>query len=115
MIGNEPDLEFFRRLPTVWDDTRVIHGAIGQYAAIARRRGQEWFVGAMTDSQARRLPLPLDFLADGRKYSATIYSDDPTVETRTHLRIDRTIVNSKSVLDIRLAPRCGEAIHLTPE
>ena len=101
-------------MPTVWDETRVIHGAIGQYAVIARRRGEEWFVGAMNDSQERSLPLPLDFLAQGRQYSARIYSDDPAVETRTHVRIDRKTVDSSTVLDIDLPPRCGQAIHLLP-
>jgi alpha-glucosidase len=113
-IGDEPELEFYKYVPTVWDETRVIHGRIGQYAVIARRSGNEWFVGAMNDSQARTLKLPLDFLDKNKKYTAHIYSDDPTVDTRTHVRIDQTEVDASNTLDIELAPRCGEAIRLVP-
>jgi alpha-glucosidase len=114
VIGDEPELEFFSHVPTVWDETRVIHGAIGQYAVIARRSGQAWFLGAMNNSQARTLPVSLDFLAEGQKYRARIYCDDSQVETRTHVRIDTQIVTSDTVLQIELAPRCGQAVHLLP-
>jgi alpha-glucosidase len=114
VIGDEPELEFFTHVPTTWDETRVIHGRIGHYAVIARRSGSDWFVGAMNDSQERVLKLPLDFLDPGKQYTAHIYSDDPTVETRTHVRIDRTAVEAKTTLDINLAPRCGQAIRITP-
>jgi len=113
-IGDEPELEFFKYVPTVWDETRVIHGRIGQYAVIARRSGEEWFVGAMNDSQERTLKLPLDFLGAGKKYTAHIYSDDPQVETRTHVRIDRVEVDSTKTLNLELAPRCGQAIRIVP-
>ncbi len=46
VIGDEPELEFFDHVPTAWDDTRVLHGQIGQYAVIARRRGAEWYWAA---------------------------------------------------------------------
>jgi alpha-glucosidase len=62
----------------------------------------------------RTLTLPLDFLAPDEKYTAHIYSDDPTVETRTHVRIDRKPVNADTVLEIVLAPRCGQAIRIVP-
>ena len=113
-IGDEPELEFYKHVPAVWDETRVIHGRIGEYAVIARRTGNEWFVGAMNDSQARTLNLPLDFLDKDEKYTAHIYSDDPTVQTRTHVRIDRREVDAGKTLDIELAPRCGEAIRFVP-
>lgn len=113
-IGDEPELEFFKYVPTAWDETRVVHGRIGEYAVIARRSGEEWFVGAMNDSQQRTLKLPLDFLEVGKEYTAHVYSDDPKVETRTHVRIDRVEVDSTKALDIKLAPRCGEAIRIVP-
>lgn len=113
-IGDEPELEFFTHVPAAWDDTRVIHGQIGQFAVIARRGGDAWYVGAMNDSQARTLSLPLDFLDPNQKYIAHIYSDDPTVDTRTHVRVDRKPVDADTVLDVDLAPRCGQAIRLVP-
>lgn len=113
-IGDEPELEFFKYVPTVWDETRVIHGRIGEYAVIARRSDEEWFVGAMNDSQTRTLKLPLDFLDKGKDYTAHVYSDDPKVETRTHVRIDRVRVDARKTLEVKLAPRCGEAIRIVP-
>ncbi|MCL4201141.1 MAG: glycoside hydrolase family 97 N-terminal domain-containing protein [Pirellulaceae bacterium] len=113
-IGDEPELEFYRHVPTVWDETRVIHGAIGEYAVIARRSGQEWYVGAMNDDQPRTLPLRLDFLDPNQRYTAHVYSDDPNVQTRTRVRIDRIPVDAQTSLDIQLAPRCGQAIRLSP-
>jgi alpha-glucosidase len=113
-IGNEPELEFFTHVPAVWDDTRVIHGQIGQFAVIARRSGDAWYIGAMNDSQPRTLNLPMDFLVPNRKYTAHIYSDDPTVETRTHVRVDRRPVDADTEWEISLAPRCGQAIRIVP-
>jgi len=111
-IGREPELEFFDQVPTVWDETRVIHGEIGRYAVIARRSGFDWYVGCMNDSTKRVLKLPLDFLDKDREYRAQIYSDDRAVETRTHVRIDRRDVDAGTVLEVDLAPRCGQAIRI---
>ncbi|WP_202908821.1 glycoside hydrolase family 97 protein [Roseimaritima ulvae] len=115
LIGDEPELEFYKNVPTVWDETRVIDGQIGQYALIARRSGEQWFVGAMNDDQPRTLSLPLDFLEAGAEYEARIYSDDPSVDTRTHVRIDRRQLDSTQTLDIALPPRGGQAIQITPK
>jgi alpha-glucosidase len=112
VIGREPELEFFERVPAAWDATRVIHGEIGEYAVIARKSGLDWFVGCMNGSEQRVLKLPLDFLGEGRSFRAHVYSDDPAVETRTHVRIDRIDVDADTVLDIDLAPRCGQAIRI---
>jgi alpha-glucosidase len=56
----------------------------------------------------------MDFLVPDRKYTAHIYSDDPTVETRTHVRVDRQSVDADTVWEISLAPRCGQAIRIVP-
>ncbi len=114
VIGDEPELEFFAQCPTVWDDTKVLHGSIGQYAVIARRSGDNWFIGAMNSDEPRSLDVPLQFLDEGRKYTAHIYSDDPAVATRTHVKIERLTVNRSSVLKVALPARCGQAIRLVP-
>jgi len=114
IIGDEPELEFFDHVPTVWDDTKVIHGKIGQYAVIARRSGESWFIGCMNADTRRTLDVLLDFLDAGRSYVAHIYSDDPTVPTRTHVRIDRSTVDSSSILKVELPPRGGQAIRIHP-
>jgi alpha-glucosidase len=113
-IGDEPELEFFKLLPTSWDDTKVIHGQIGEYAVIARRSGAEWFIGAMNSDQDRTLDVPLTFLEPGRKYTAHIYSDDPNVQTRTHVRIERRPVEASTDLQVLLSAKGGQAIRIEP-
>jgi alpha-glucosidase len=110
----EPEIEFFQHVPTVWDDTKVLAGEIGQYAAIARRRGDEWFVGVINDDEPRALNLSLAFLDPGRKYTAHIYADDPSVPTRTHVAVTTRLVDGKTLLNVPLKPTGGEAIWLAP-
>ena len=71
----EPECtEFIAAVPTVWDETRGLEGKVGEYIAMARRKGDTWYVGAMTDWSARTLDLSLDFLPDG-DYEIEIYKD----------------------------------------
>jgi alpha-glucosidase len=114
VIGDEPELEFFDRCPTVWDDTRVLHGRIGEYAVIARRSGDNWFLGAMNSDEPRSLDVPLQFLDTDKKYVAHIYSDDPTVLTRTHVRIEQRIIDRSATLKMALPARGGQTIRLIP-
>ncbi|MBC8869577.1 MAG: glycoside hydrolase family 97 N-terminal domain-containing protein [Planctomycetes bacterium] len=114
LIGNEPELEFFDHVPTVWDETRVIHGRIGQYAMIARRSGQQWFIGCMNADEPRTLEIPLDFLAKNERYTAHIYRDDENVSTRTHVRIERRPVDAKTILTVSLSAKGGQAIRIVP-
>ncbi|UCC98770.1 MAG: glycoside hydrolase family 97 N-terminal domain-containing protein [Phycisphaerales bacterium] len=114
VIGDEPELEFFDHVPTVWDDTEVIHGQIGEYAVLARRSGQSWFIGCMNADEPHTLKVPLDFLDKDHQYVAYIYSDDPAVPTRTHVKISRATVDSSSILNADLPPRGGLAIRIHP-
>ncbi|MBM4028510.1 MAG: DUF4832 domain-containing protein, partial [Planctomycetes bacterium] len=114
VIGDEPELEFFAHCPTVWDDTRVLHGRIGEYAVIARRSGDNWFLGGMNSDEPRALDVPLEFLDANKQYTAHVYSDDPTVPTRTHVRIERITVDRNTVLKMALPARGGQAIRLSP-
>ncbi|MHC4742518.1 MAG: glycoside hydrolase family 97 protein [Planctomycetota bacterium] len=113
-IGDEPELEFFDHVPTVWDDTKVIHGKIGEYAVMARRSAEDWFIGCMNSKEPRTLDIPLTFLDKSREYTAHIYSDDPSVQTRTQVRIDRRTVNAKTILEAEMTAKGGQAIRITP-
>jgi alpha-glucosidase len=110
----EPEIQWFDHLPTVWSETRVPLGKIGQYAVLARRSGANWYVGAIGDSRGVTLHLPMSFLQDGVKYRATLYTDDPAVQTTTHVAITERELTKSSVLDLALLPRGGAAIFLTP-
>ncbi len=114
MITEVPEMEFYDYLPTVWDETRVLQGSIGQYAIIARRAGVQWFIGAMNANSTRTFSLPLGFLTPGQQYVENIYSQDPSVPTRTHVRIDRSVVNSTATLTMTLDASRGQAIRLLP-
>jgi alpha-glucosidase len=114
-IGDEPELEFFDNVPTVWDETKVLHAKIGEYGIIARKKGDEWFIGGINGEQTVSLDLDFSFLDAGKEYSARIYSDDPTVNTRTHVRIDSTLINNKTVCPVQLASNNGIAMHIKPK
>jgi len=115
VIGDEPELEFYDAVPTVWDDTKVLHASIGEYAVIARRSGADWYIGALNSGPARSFDVPLTFLESGKKYTAHIYSDDPAVPTRTHVRIDRRPVQSSETLTISMPANGGQAVRIVAE
>ncbi|MCS0616255.1 glycoside hydrolase family 97 protein [Massilia kyonggiensis] len=112
--------KFIRDVPTDWSDTRVLNGAVGEYATIARkdRRSDAWYVGAVTDGTARTLSLPLAFLDQGRQYVAEIYRDGEQADYRNEHRFDLVTetktVTAKDVLDVRLAPGGGLAVRIVP-
>ena len=110
---DEPELEFFDNLPTVWDDTKVIDGKPGEFITMARRSGNDWFVGTITNNDARKLSVSLDFLEPGKTYTANIYEDNPKVKTRTKVGIKRIKVTNKSAIEANLLPSGGQAIHIT--
>jgi len=114
VIGDEPELEFLDHCPTVWDDTKVLQGSIGQYAVIARRSGDNWLIGGMNSDEPRFFDVPLQFLDVSKKYTAYIYSDDPTVPTRTHVKVESRMVDRGTILKIVLPTRGGQAIRLVP-
>jgi len=113
-IVDSPELEFFQQVPTVWDETKVIHGEIGKYAVIARRSGKVWYVGAMNADQPRELDLPLKFLEANTQYHARRYMDDPNLTTKTKVRIKDQEVDATSELTLSLQPNGGEAIRISP-
>ena len=115
MSKDEPELEFWDKIPTTWDETKVLQGEVGQYITTARRSGEDWFVGTMTNNDARAVKLSLNFLTKGKKYIAKIYSDDPTVATATKVKVESKKVNASTVLTVSLLPSGGQAIWITPE
>jgi alpha-glucosidase len=111
----EPEIKFFEHVPTVWDDTQVVNGEIGEYITVARRSGREWFVGTMNGMEPRTLSIPLVFLDPNRDYVAHIYSDgDLNDNTRTHVAIERRPVTHSATLTATM-PACGGcAVRITP-
>ena len=114
---HQPAFKFIEEVPTNWERTLVPHAAMGQYVTYVRQeRGTDnWYVGSVTDAQARDLTLPLDFLTEGRSYHAIIYEDGPDADYRTNpypMTIRRQDVDCGTVLRLHLAPGGGVAIQL---
>jgi len=112
-LKNVPaEAEFWVRMPTVWDLTKVIDGKIGQYASIARQSGKDWFIGTINNSQPRTLKLPLSFLEPGKAYTAHMYEDDDGSATPTKVAIRTALVNNGTTLDATLKAGGGQAIWI---
>lgn len=105
-------LKFIAEIPTVWDETRGLCGEVGRYIAMARRSGDEWYVGAMTDWSSRELVLDLAFLPEG-SYEVEVYRDG----TNAH-RIARDYkkeifeLPSDRILTVNMAPGGGFAAKI---
>ena len=114
--ANLKPFQFIKDVPVDWDDTRMLAGAVGDYAVIARKeRGRDdWFLGAIADEEERRVDVALDFLPPGRRYEAQIYRDGEGAHYRTNPRaivIDKRTVSAGDRLAFRLAPGGGAAVR----
>lgn len=110
----EPEIAWFEGLATVWDDTRVLSGAPGESIAMARRKGSDWWLGAMANNDGGRQHIDLDFLDDGADYMADIYSDSTRdTGTATRVAIGHRKVRKGQRLAFDLLPRGGVAIKFT--
>lgn len=119
----EPDaMEFLGLIPTVWDETRVLDGRIGDYVVIARRKGRDWYVGAMTDWTPRELEIDLSFLSPSStsspgvgtgNFQMTAYEDGAKAETTGSAYRKTTVpVNKTTRLKVKLAPGGGWAARI---
>lgn len=109
--------QFIKDVAIDWDETYVLDAEPGDYITIARKaKGEnEWFIGAITDENARTAKVTFEYLPKGKTYTATIYEDgkDAHYETNPKSYKIRTVkVNSKTKLDIKLAPGGGAAISV---
>lgn len=109
--------QFIKDVATDWDTTAVIDANPGDYVYMARKQKNKnnWFVGMITDEQAREHTLVFDFLEPGKKYEAKIYMDGSTAHWQSNpmdYKIESRIFSSKDKLKIKLAPGGGCAISL---
>ncbi len=106
---NEPELEFWKYMPTVWDESRALQGGIGNHIVMARRKGTEWYLGSLA-AGAQTLTIPLDFLGGGW-YMAHIYGNGSTAAQVT---VGQYLVHSGFSLKAILPKAGGQAVRLVP-
>jgi alpha-glucosidase len=112
---DQPGLDFLKVVPTVWDDTRVLDGAVGEHVVIVRRNGNRWFLGALTDRNARELPIPLSFLGKGN-WRVALWEDAPDSDRNAdHLVKRERSIRPSDTLRLKLAPAGGAVAMFSPE
>ncbi|RYG42700.1 MAG: glycoside hydrolase family 97 protein, partial [Chitinophagaceae bacterium] len=97
----QPGFEFLKIAPTTWDETKVLDAKLGSHVIIARKKDNEWFVGGITNHEARELLVPFNFLAAG-EYTVTIYSDGPETGDPNQLTKRTVIVKNTDSIRVRL-------------
>ena len=105
---NRQEISFWKGLPTTWQETRVVAGTPGESVTIARRRKQTWYVGCITNTQARTISLPLTFLTPGKTYLATLHEDTADGQVRQR----QQNVSTKTTLTLPLRASGGAAIRI---
>ena len=115
-----PDaFQFIVDVPTDWEESIALAGEVGDYVVIARkeRGGDDWYLGAITDEEARTFDVPLTFLDAGKPYMAEIYRDSEDAHWDSNpygIEIDARTLNSENTLELRLAAGGGAAIRFRP-
>ena len=111
---DQPGADFLKIVPTVWDDIRVLTGEIGKHVTIVKRSGKDWYLGAMTNWDARELKVSLDFLGPGQ-YTTEIWKDAPdSGKHPTKLAMEEKSLSAADTFTIKMASGGGMAVRFTP-
>ncbi len=107
-------VNFISKIPTVWDETKVLHGKVGDYIIIARRKDSNWYIGGMTDATSRNFDIDLSFLDKG-KYSMQVLKDGINVDKFAQdYAIETTNVTKDSKINLIMSSGGGWTAILTP-
>jgi alpha-glucosidase len=108
----QPGFEFLQQVPVIWDETKVLNAKVSDYVTVARRKGDDWYIGTISNNTAHNIKTALAFLPAG-DYTAEIYSDAPDVEKfPDHLVKVVQKVTNQSVLNTDLAAGGGQVVRL---
>jgi alpha-glucosidase len=112
--ANQPGFRFIKDVPTTWDAIRVLNGEPGEFVTIARRHGEEWYLGSLTNWTSRDLRISLQFLGKGT-YKAELYGDAADAgQNPKHIFVREQTVRSSDILVLHLASGGGCAIRFVP-
>ena len=108
----QPGFEVLQHMPTTWDETHVTGAAVDQFVSIARRKGNDWYIGTISNHDKRQVEIDLSFLPAG-EYSSTVYSDaDETDSNPNHLKKETIQLNNLKTIRINLSQGGGNVIIL---
>lgn len=115
-VTPRPGFQFIRDVATDWDESKALAGEVGDYVAYARKKrdSDEWFLGAITDENSRKLSLKLDFLDPRKKYLAEIYRDNEKTDWKKNpydITVETKTFTNKDTLNVSLAASGGVAIR----
>ena len=107
--------DFIQNVPTTWDETKVIEAKIDEYLIVARRKGKDWYLGAINNSRDRVVGVPLSFLYAGN-YAAELYTDGEDAHTSPNtVKRESKSVKASDKLNVTLASGGGAVIHFRSE
>jgi alpha-glucosidase len=108
----QPGFEFLKIVPTTWDETVVVNGEINKFITIARRKGNDWFVGTINDNTARDIEISLNFLGGG-EYTADRYTDSQKNNEDPNLLEKKTeAVKRTDIIHLKTMAGGGEVMHI---
>ena len=106
-----PLTKVMAKIPVTWDETVAIAGEVGKYVVVARRAGDDWWVGAMTNREPRKVCIPLRFVGS-KLYRATIFRDDPSAEHK-YCETTKENVSADQLIELSLSESGGAWVHLS--
>ena len=101
-------VDFITQIPTVWDETVVLEAAVSDYIVLARRSGENWYLGAMTDWEPRDFDINLSFLNKNTNYSVQIFKDGVNADRNAmDYKVDQKTMSSATPLQIQMSSGGG--------
>jgi alpha-glucosidase len=101
-------VDIITQIPTVWDETIVLEAAVSDYIVVARRSGEDWYLGAMTDWEPRDFDIALSFLNENTDYSVQIFKDGINADRNAmDYKVDEKTMSSTTPLQIHMSSGGG--------
>ncbi|MEA3476764.1 MAG: glycoside hydrolase family 97 catalytic domain-containing protein [Bacteroidota bacterium] len=114
-LEKEDLFDCIRKMPAQFESFKVIDGKIGEYISVARRSGNDWFIGSLTNRETRSITIDLSFLPEGKSYEAIIYGDAEDshfLNNKESYKIEKRNLNFDNRVTIKMADGGGNAIYL---
>ena len=105
-----PCTEFISSVPVTWDETKVLYAEVGEGVVIARRKGEKWFIGGITNNEGRTVNIDLSFLPEGQSFTLTAFEDGINADRQAmDYKKRESRVDSKSQITIQMVRNGGWA------